>query len=159
MLGNRRLRLYPNGVIESRSLNNKGEETQNEQWKPISFSTTSKGYMRCCLRIDGIQMGLFEHRIVYYAHNQDWDIWDSSSDNVIDHRNRKKDDNRIENLKLVTQKENCWNTDAKGYCWREREQKWEAYIGFDWKSKFLGSFDTEEEAHQAYLDAKATYHV
>jgi hypothetical protein len=57
--------------------------------------------------------------MVYYAHNQSWDIWDTSKDNVIDHINRKRDDNSIENLKVCTLQENCFNTDAKGYCWKK----------------------------------------
>ena len=159
MLGNRRLRLYPeNGVFETRC-QQKGVETKNGKWKPISFSINDKGYKKCCLMIDGIQMGLSEHRMVYYAHNQDWDIWDSSPNNMIDHWNQIRDDNRIENLHVVNNQENQWNTSAKGYWWCESEQKWRAQICHDYKQKTLGRFDTEEEARQAYIDAKAIYHI
>ena len=104
-------------------------------------------------------MQLFEHRMVYYAHNQDWDIWDSSMDNMIDHYNQIKTDNRIENLHIVNNQQNQFNTRAKGYSWCETRQKWIARIKLDGKSEHLGRFDTEEEARQAYLDAKAIYHV
>ena len=63
VLGNRRLRLYPNGVIESRAFSNLGVETQNEKWQPIKFSKHSSGYMNCIHTIDGVRKNLLEHRM------------------------------------------------------------------------------------------------
>ena len=158
VLGNRRLRLHPDGIMYARSHMN-GVETKNETWKPIRFTKGSRGYKCCNLTIDEIPISLLEHRIVYYAHNQDWDIWDSSMDNYIDHYNQKKDDNRIENLHVVTHQENMWNTNAKGYYWNETKQKWCAQITRDGIVKSIGSFDTEEDARNAYLEAKAKLHI
>ena len=36
--------------------------------------------------------------------------------------------------------------------------KWKAYINLNWRQIHLGIFDTAEEAHAAYLTAKAVYH-
>ena len=44
------------------------------------------------------------HRINYYAHNQTWNIHDSSMDNFIDHKDINITNNNIENLRVVTQR-------------------------------------------------------
>jgi hypothetical protein len=127
-------------------------------WKQVKFCE-NRGYLRCCIKLDGKVENIVEHRLVYYAHNQDWDIWDSSQDNMIDHINRIKTDNRIENLRVSNNQKNQWNQDAKGY-YCSGNNSWRAYItppdGVQIK---LGTFKTEEDAHNAYLEAKNTYHI
>ena len=46
------------------------------------------------------------HRVIYYFHNQEWDIYHSYLDNSIDHINENKTDNRIENLRVVNNSQN-----------------------------------------------------
>jgi hypothetical protein len=78
----------------------------------------------------------------------------------IDHIDGDKTNNFLSNLRVVTNQQNQWNqTKAKGYCWHKQNKKWMAYIKLNGKNKFLGYYDTESEAHQAYLDAKKIYHV
>ena len=97
-------------------------------------------------------------RVVYKAYNNDWNITDNSKNNIIDHININSLDNRIENLRILTQQQNLWNTKAKGYYWHKRNNKWQAAIKINRKSKHLGYFDNEEDARQAYLNAKEIYH-
>jgi hypothetical protein len=156
ILKNRKLRLHPDGVIYSRAHRN-GVETKSEKWQEVKFHD-DKGYKRCNITLDGIETHLKEHRMVWYAHNQSWDIWDTSKDNVIDHINRKKDDNSIENLKVCTQQENTFNTDAKGYSWNKARGKWQAQIMVDGKQKHLGYFEKEEDARNAYIKEKEILH-
>jgi hypothetical protein len=60
----------------------------------------------------------------------------------------------------VTNQQNHFNeTKAKGYCWHKPAKKWMAYIRLNGKGKNLGYYDTEDEARQAYLDAKKIYHI
>lgn len=158
VLKNRKLRLHPDGVMYVRSINKFGEETKKETWKSVKFSNNN-GYKRCCITLNRIPVKLLEHRIVWYANHQDWDIFNTSADNVIDHINRKKSDNRIENLKKTTQQENCFNTDSKGYSWHKGSGKWQGQITVNGNLKPLGYFDTEEDAHNAYLKAKEEYHI
>jgi hypothetical protein len=100
------------------------------------------------------------HRVNYYAHNPDWNIHDSSMDNFIDHEDIDKTNNNIENLRVVTNQENQWNTNRKGYCFNKQKQKWEAYItGTNGKKKHLGYFDLKEDAKNARLEAKKIYHI
>jgi len=156
VLKNRRLRLHPDGIMYARAHMN-GVETKSEKWKEVSFSDC-KGYKRCRITLDGIETSLFEHRIVYYAHNQSWDIWDTSTDNMIDHINRIKTDNSIKNLKIATSQENQWNRDGKGYSLHKTNKKWQAYIVVDNKKKHLGYFEKEEDARAAYIKEKVILH-
>jgi len=96
------------------------------------------------------------HRLVYIYHYGG----DYHSGLQIDHINRKKSDNRIKNLRLVTNQENGFNRrGVKGYSWQKMHKKWGARIMLDGVDRYLGYFDSEEEAHAAYLNAKPAYHT
>ena len=159
VLKNRKLRLHPDGIMYARALNKFGEETKSGRiWKEVMFHKND-GYCQCTLAIDGVNTKFSQHRLVYYAHNQDWDIWDTSPDNQIDHKNRKRDDNSIGNLHVVNNQQNQFNTDAKGYYWDNRSNKWCASIRPNRKNIYIGSFDTEEDAHNAYIEKKLELHL
>jgi len=98
-------------------------------------------------------------RVVYKTHHPEWDIEDSSDSNVVDHINNNSLDNRIENLRILTQKENTFNRTAKGYHWHKRRNKWQAQITINGKKKHLGLFTEEADARNAYLEAKEKYHI
>jgi hypothetical protein len=77
----------------------------------------------------------------------------------IDHINGIINDNRICNLRSVTNQQNQWNQiNAKGYTWNKKTKKWQSQISYNNKVIFLGSFDIEQEARNAYLQAKEKYH-
>jgi hypothetical protein len=92
----------------------------------------------------------------YQAHRLIMMAFVGESDQAVDHINRIKTDNRFENLRYCTDSENQWNREsvdnAKGYYWDRK--KWKAYICINGKKKHLGMFEKEEDAHQAFLDAK-----
>ena len=98
-----------------------------------------------------------EHRLIYFMNNPDWDISDTSQQ--IDHINQIKDDNRIENLRIVSNQENAFNRNAKGYRWHKRDKKWHAYIMINGKLKHLGYFDYATDARLVHVTAKAKYHI
>ena len=78
---------------------------------------------------------------------------------LIDHINMNKLDNRISNLRPGDKSLNSQNRRSKGYCFCKRDKKWISIIGIgNKKNIFLGRYDTKEEAHNAYLDAKKIYH-
>jgi hypothetical protein len=96
------------------------------------------------------------HRIIAYCF-LGLDI--DNSKLYIDHINHITNDNRIENLRIVTHQQNQFNrSNVKGYYWNKISRNWSSYIYLNKKLIYLGSFNTEEEAHQAYLQAKEKYH-
>ena len=130
------------------------------RWNQIKIQTNTKGYK--IIHIKPKQYLL--HRVNYYAHNQTWDIHDASQSNEVDHINNKGDlpkhqYNNIENLRVVTNQENNFNRNCKGYSWVKSSQKWKARIMVNCKYKHLGYFDLKEDARQAYLAAKKIYHI
>jgi hypothetical protein len=77
----------------------------------------------------------------------------------IDHINGDTSDNRIENLRKATHRQNHSNRRrVKGYSFNKIKQKWLARITFNGKYFFLGYFKTEEQAREAYLRAKEKLH-
>lgn len=94
------------------------------------------------------------HRIIYIMH-----YGKIPKDLVIDHINRDKLDNKIENLRAITQAENTFNSNAKGYSWDKEKKKWCARIRVNNKQIFLGRFDNEDDARLAYLEAKDALHL
>jgi hypothetical protein len=84
----------------------------------------------------------------------------------IDHINGVRDDNRISNLRIATHGENQQNrgkqkNNTSGYLgvsWHKHRGKFSAQIQVNGKQKNLGYFDDPDEAHQAYVTAKADLH-
>lgn len=95
--------------------------------------------------------------IVYYLHTGKWPTLS------IDHINGVKDDDRIENLREISQRQNSQNRKEHrqgklpGVQLRSRllAKGWRAKIQINKKQIYLGYFETEQEAHQAYLAAAA----
>jgi hypothetical protein len=101
------------------------------------------------------------HRIAYALGRNTLDI-----PSALDHINRDRSDNRLENLRAATAQENSCNTSKrknttskyKGVSWYRRYQKWQAHIRHNGKSRYLGMYATEEKAHAAYCKAAAELH-
>lgn len=78
---------------------------------------------------------------------------------LLDHINGIKDDNRICNLRSSTNQLNQFNQiNAKGYSWNKWHKKWQSRIIINGKTKHIGYYKNEYEAHTAYLNAKEIYH-
>jgi len=77
---------------------------------------------------------------------------------VIDHIDNNKANNRLNNLQIISQRENS-SKDKKngtskyvGVSWKTREKKWRASIRDKGKRYDLGLFKTEYEAHLRYQE-------
>ncbi len=85
----------------------------------------------------------------------------------IDHINGIKTDNRIANLRDVPRQINQQNIRSVpkhgknrllGASYLPKDRKWQSCISVNNKRISLGRFDTEEEAHAAYIAAKRRLH-
>lgn len=97
---------------------------------------------------------------LYYLHHLIWIYhYGTLPDDFIDHINRDKTDNRIENLRAASPQQNTFNREAnfnavsqfKGVS--QKRGKWRARITVDGVVHNLGCFDTEIEAGLAYRNA------
>lgn len=76
-------------------------------------------------------------------------------DFVIDHKNGVRTDNRLENLQIVTQRENTQNYHKSikgqiGADWHEQTKKWRSRIYINKNIVHLGLFEKEKDALKAY---------
>jgi len=130
---------------------NGGYKLKNPYWR-LKETWIDNGYF--CCKINNKRY-LF-HRVVYYAYNQDWNIEDSSKDNILDHIDRDTTNNHISNLRRCNNSVNMLNRqfvdNAKGYRIRPNG-KFEVFF----RGKTQGTCDTEDEAHQKYLNVKNEY--
>lgn len=120
----------------------------------VAGSTAQNGYRKH--RIDG---GTYSgHRLAWlYVHGEWPKRW-------IDHINGDRSDNRIANLRDVSALVNRQNmrvaTGAVGLLGVSRHHRqYRAEIGHNYKNIVLGTFDTPEEAHAAYVQAKRRLHA
>lgn len=116
----------------------------------IAGSVQSRGY---------VIIGL--HGSQYLSHRLAWAmVYGKFPVQQIDHINQVKTDNRIENLRDVSQSENLLNQSVptsnntsgfRGVHFCKITKKYVAQRGVNYKNYRLGYFDTPEEAHNAYV--------
>ncbi len=102
----------------------------------------------------------YAHRLAFL-----WMMGEWPADQV-DHINGTRDDNRWSNLRQVSCAVNLQNIRQSkrksggllGYHLDTRDGRFQAQIRANGKTHSLGRFDTEEEAHAAYLKAKRELH-
>jgi len=139
--------------------------SKEEKWHYVKLSLNNEGYKVFGFTVDGKRKNIKFHRVVYYAYNPTWNFYDNSNENYIDHfdakdypKNHPKN-NHIENLSVMTAQENQFNTRARGCSFHKARGKYQAQIRLNNKLIHIGYYDTEQEAHQAYLAKKAELHV
>ena len=94
----------------------------------------------------------FLHRLIWEKHY-------GTITNEIDHKNRNRLDNRLENLREATRQENCCNrkkfkgnhtSNFKGVFLYKQNKKWTCQIQVDKKKIHLGYYDSELDAAKVY---------
>lgn len=102
----------------------------------------------------------------YYAHVLAWVYMTGTwPDHEIDHKNRRKADNRWRNLRRASRNQQRWNeggprggsTGVRGV-YRSAGGRYRSYIGHLGKKVYLGCFDTAEEAARARKAAGSRLH-
>jgi len=134
---------------------------RTKRWNRIDNNEpNSDGYINVGLTKNRKEKRFLLHRILYHLHNPAWNIMNTSRDNCIDHIDGNPSNNHIDNLRVVTNQENNFNrTKAKGYYFNKASGKWKAQIKLNGKIKHIGYFENEEDARQAYVEAKLKLHI
>jgi hypothetical protein len=116
-----------------------------------------KQYSRIYIKVAGFQIGA--HRLAWLY------VYGAMPTNQIDHINGDPSDNRIANLRDVTDRENKQNLrkpkagNKSGYLGvAPNKKRWLAKITVNRQQICLGTYDTPEEAHLAYVEAKRRLH-
>lgn len=123
-----------------------------------------KACIKCNSRYKRIminKMSYVLHRVIYQLH-----YGDLTADDVIDHIDQNKHNNKIENLRkadvfLNNQNQGNRKNNTSGYkgvSWSKQKKKWRATITINSKHKTLGFFETKEEAYNCYIQAKQKFH-
>ena len=109
--------------------------------------TDRGGYTKIC--IDGVKY--YAHRLAWFYHYKTW------PSGYIDHIDRCRSNNRIQNLRDTNQTINGLNGALRvnntsghtGVSFDPRRKKWVAYIHLGWRKKHVGSFSEKHLAAEA----------
>ena len=117
-----------------------------ELFKFMKWNIDYRGYARTYCTIK-IKKGYYKTK----THHMHRFFFKSNDSLVMDHINRNILDNRRSNLRLVSRAVNALNTeynlgDERGV--RKRFNKWICSVSVKNKSKYLGSFNSKEEASE-----------
>jgi len=130
---------------------------RNKYWKTVELQPDNFGYYKIGIQKDKIKHYIKIHRIIAFVF-LNLDINDKGV--YVDHIDANKINNHTDNLRIVPPQENTFNRPtAKGYSYDKRAKSWKASIKKNGVLQLLGYFKKEEEARQAYLNAKTIHHI
>lgn len=116
-----------------------------DQIGQVAGNLSPHGYIRITVN----RRSYFAHRLVWLY------MTGEHPSEFVDHINMDKTDNRWCNLRAATKSENGANSKArgasglKGAYWSKQINRWYSRIG----KRYIGTFDTPEQAHEAYVAA------
>jgi hypothetical protein len=123
--------------------------------KPWQLAGSINGHGHRTIKINGKSMQA--HRIIWLY------VYGHFPSNVVDHKNRNASDNRLNNLRNVSQKDNAQNIALPkhnksghiGVSWVKTHNSWTVYVKVDGKNKWLGYY---KDLKQAVTARKAGEH-
>ena len=124
--------------------------------KLLKMRIGKDGYFSVLLSKERVQKRYTVHQLVAMAflnHKP------NGFEKVVNHKNFDKLDNRLENLEIVSNRENCNHKHIKssssytGVHWNSRKNKWTSTIYINNKKIFLGLFTDEIKASELYEKA------
>jgi hypothetical protein len=124
----------------------------------LSWQLNSVGYARRTIRYKKKYRTLLMHRCVMNAQKNE----------IVDHINGNKLDNRRANLRICTQSDNLRNArkgkdNTSGFkgVWRDKRRKTRSWIaevlGLEGEKIYLGSADTPQDAYKLIIEWNNTY--
>ena len=138
------------GIYQVSNLGN----VKSLKWKKeiIMKQAISSRYIAVNLRKENISKTFRVHVLVAMAF---LDFKPNKQVLTIDHKNGVRTDNRLENLQIVTQRENIQNYHKSrkgqiGADWHEQTKKWRSRIYINKSIVHLGLFEEEKDALKAY---------
>ena len=125
--------------------------------KEAFTALTPKGYRQGTV----LSKHMEGHRVVWAIATGVWPIGE------IDHEDGCRSNNRFENLRSATRRENMQNLTKQarntsghvGAFWSQSKQRWKSQINTETGLVFLGYFSSAEDAGAAYAAAKAIHHA
>jgi hypothetical protein len=138
-----RLQVYPDGKIE--------RLMKSGNWKVVENGVNHRhGYN--VIMINTVQYT--RARIVAYAFLNTTTLTNKSI--VIHHKDKDRLNCSVDNLSVETYSSiNYYRNDTQGYYKNSTSSNYVAMITHNGVTKRLGTFSTEQEAHNAYLNARA----
>lgn len=119
----------------------------------LKYVKRKSGYCHVSLSVNGIVTTRTIHQLVaeaFLSHTP------NGCKMVVNHINFIRNDNRLENIEIVTFRENNnhkhipHSSIYTGVCWRKDRNRWSSVICVNGKQKHLGYFKNEIDAHHAY---------
>lgn len=140
-------------------------ETGIFTWRVSAANSVKVGDVAGCSNGNGYLRLRLQSRL-YHAHRLAWlYVYGEWPKGQIDHINRDRSDNRISNLREVTNKQNAQNSSKPsnntsghpGVYWYKQSSKWQAKITHNQKHIHLGCFATIEDAIAARKAGELKY--
>jgi hypothetical protein len=126
--------------------------------KVLKQRINNEGYLVISFIFKNVSRTLRLHRLFFYLHH-------GYLPELVDHKDRNPQNNKIDNLRELDDSENAMNSNKrksyknksttsiyKGVSWNKKTKKWRASLRFKGKPFYLGSFGSEDDAGQAYND-------
>jgi len=154
VLNDSTIKVFRDGRIHSLFKHKDGRE----RWTDRAFVLNKDGYPCVWIGSRKNHKNHFVHNVITLCY-----LGEKPQGYQTDHINSIKTDNRLENLQYITPQQNNQKKktingrNIKGY-FLTKYGKYRASITVDNKKISLGTYDTEEEARQVYIDAKLKYH-
>lgn len=145
-------------------------EDGNLYWSENIGDKVRFGNLAGGLDKDGYRIIHYQHK-AYKCHRIVWSLHNGLVDSFgnIDHINGNRSDNRIENLRVCSQRDNTRNQkihragrlygSQKIYTRKDKAFVWHSRIVVNKEQLNLGYYQSEEEGHLIYLMASAFYGV
>ena len=136
-------------------LNERFEYKHDGLYYKINYRKNKVGDRAGTVRSDGYRQlniankSYYEHRLVWLLHTG------TLPSKLLDHVDRNKKNNAIENLREATASENGRNQNCNGYTFFKNA--YVASIGINGKNHYLGRFKTPEEAIAVRKEAEKRY--